>query len=271
MPGAPDPLYVLARRVLLDALDALGEHRGSFILVGAQAIYFHTGEAEIAVPAYTEDADLALDPRSLKREPLLEELLRKASFRPGANPGTWLGTNDVEVDLMVPELLGGGGRRGARLPPHGNRVARKAKGLEAALVDHDGRRIASLEPDDDQREHDLLVAGPTALLVAKLHKIADRLAAPERSQDKDAYDILRLLRAVPLASFVDGVRRLRADAICSEVTDEGVTLLEKLFTGDAVAGAQMAARAAEPLENTATVLESCRALAGDLLTAIGSK
>ena len=45
MPGEPDPLYVRAREVLLDALEALGPHRGSIILVGAQAIYLHTGEA----------------------------------------------------------------------------------------------------------------------------------------------------------------------------------------------------------------------------------
>ena len=42
MPGAPDPVYVLARRVLLDALQALGEQRSAVVLVGAQAIYLHT-------------------------------------------------------------------------------------------------------------------------------------------------------------------------------------------------------------------------------------
>jgi hypothetical protein len=38
-----DELYVIARRVLLDALEALGEHREATILVGAQAVYLHTG------------------------------------------------------------------------------------------------------------------------------------------------------------------------------------------------------------------------------------
>lgn len=33
------PLYVVARAVLLDALDALGEQRNAVVLVGAQAIY----------------------------------------------------------------------------------------------------------------------------------------------------------------------------------------------------------------------------------------
>ncbi len=39
MIGEPDPLYVVARRVLLDALDALGPHREACVLVGAQAVY----------------------------------------------------------------------------------------------------------------------------------------------------------------------------------------------------------------------------------------
>jgi hypothetical protein len=44
-----DDLYVLARRVLLDALDALGIHRDAIVLVGAQAIYLRCGEADLAV------------------------------------------------------------------------------------------------------------------------------------------------------------------------------------------------------------------------------
>ena len=34
-----DELYVLARRVLLDALDVLGAHRSAMVLVGAQGVY----------------------------------------------------------------------------------------------------------------------------------------------------------------------------------------------------------------------------------------
>lgn len=45
MPGAPDPLYVAARRGLLDALDAVSHHLDAVILAGAQAVYIHTGEA----------------------------------------------------------------------------------------------------------------------------------------------------------------------------------------------------------------------------------
>ena len=38
-----DELYVLARRVLLDALEALDAHRDAIVLVGAQAVYRKPG------------------------------------------------------------------------------------------------------------------------------------------------------------------------------------------------------------------------------------
>ena len=99
----------------------------------------------------------------------------------------------VQIDFLVPTSLGGSGRRGARLGSHGTEVARKATGLEAALVDHTRVKLSSLEAADT-RTFDVSVAGIAALLVAKLHKIAERKDAPARLQDKDALDILRLLR-----------------------------------------------------------------------------
>ena len=42
--------YVLARRVLLDVLAALGEHRDAVVLVRAQAVYLHTGQATLPSP-----------------------------------------------------------------------------------------------------------------------------------------------------------------------------------------------------------------------------
>ncbi len=43
-------LYVLARRVLLDALEALGDHREAIVLVGAQAVYLQlSGGAQARV------------------------------------------------------------------------------------------------------------------------------------------------------------------------------------------------------------------------------
>ena len=60
------PWPLMARRVLLDGLVALGEHRQALILVGAQAIYLHTGDADLAVAPFTTDSDLVLDPTRLQ-------------------------------------------------------------------------------------------------------------------------------------------------------------------------------------------------------------
>jgi len=80
MPGAPDPLYVAARGVLLDALGAVREHLDAVVLVGAQAVYIHAGEAELAIAPYTTDGDLAIDPARLRSAPLLENALTAAGF-----------------------------------------------------------------------------------------------------------------------------------------------------------------------------------------------
>jgi hypothetical protein len=89
MPGAPDPLDVNAREDLLDALEALGAHRASLILVGAQAIYFYTGEADIAVRPFTTDADVVIDPTSLADHPVLGEAVQASGFVAGQDPGHW--------------------------------------------------------------------------------------------------------------------------------------------------------------------------------------
>ena len=95
MPGAPDSVYVGARRTLLDALEGLGDQRASAILVGAQAIYLHTGEDDgLAVSPFTSDADLSLDPGLLASSPLIEQAMLAAGFHPSPDPskvGAWIG------------------------------------------------------------------------------------------------------------------------------------------------------------------------------------
>jgi hypothetical protein len=81
------PEYIAARRVLLDALSALEEHLGNLILVGAQAVYHHTGESDLNVPLMTTDADLAINVDDLADVPEIGGALRAARFTPGSNPG----------------------------------------------------------------------------------------------------------------------------------------------------------------------------------------
>jgi|SRR4051794_14007358 len=126
-------LLILARRVLLDVLEALKDQQRALVLIGAQAIYLHTNEAAVALPAATKDSDLAVDRRRLIDEPLLEDAMSRAGFTAGADPGSWLGPLGIPVDLMVPESMSDpGGRRGARIPPHSRRATRRAGRRENA-------------------------------------------------------------------------------------------------------------------------------------------
>lgn len=88
------------------------------------------------------------------------------------------------------------------------------------------------------------MAGPAALFVAKVHKIAERVDEPDRLVEKDALDVLRLLRAVPTDDLVHGVRRLMASGTAGEVTNEALeSALDLLGRPDAPSSI-MAARAA---------------------------
>jgi hypothetical protein len=277
MPGAPDPLYVAARRALLDALAALQEHLASVVLVGAQAVYVHAGEADLVIAPFTTDGDLAIDPRTLASQPLLEVALRAANFQSeDGRVGVWNRTVDVAgvltnipVDLLIPDSLGGSGRRAARIPPHARITARRVTGLEGALVDRDVSSISALEASDD-RQCELWIAGPAALLIAKTHKILDRLDSPDRLNDKDALDVYRLLKAVPTAEMVGRFDALLGDNLSRPVTERAIAEIPRLFGSPFATGARMVVRAAGPLESSDTVGASIAALSQELVSALGA-
>ena len=279
MSGELDPHYVVARSVLLDVLEALGPQWKAIILVGAQAIYLHTGAIDLAVPEFTTDADITIDPTLLQELPEIESAMRAAGFDRGRRVGAWVVVRDidgvpmeVEVDLMVPEAVGGIGRRAARLAGHAKEVARKARGLEAALIDKGTATIAAFEATDT-RSFAIAVAGPAALIVAKLHKIIERLSERERRRldDKDALDLLRLLQATATEGLASTfVRLLKAD-VAREVTHEALTALRDLFADPQGAGTQMAVRAAGALVSADEIAGSCAVLATDLLRAVDTR
>lgn len=267
-PGAAD-ILVAARRALLDAMDALAEHRSALVLVGAQAIYLHTGNAPVALAESTRDSDLAINPRQLRDDPLLEEAMRRAGFTHDASasqPGSWLSPDGVPVDLMVPEqLAGAGSRRSGRIAPHSDRATRRAIGLEAAVIDHAPMRIAALEPSDT-RMIEMNVAGPAALLVAKLHKLGERQATPGRLLDKDAHDVYRLLVATESEPMAVTLRRLQQHDLCGRITQDALVYLKDLFAaGPQAVGSTMAGRAEQLVGDPATVSASVSVLAADLL------
>lgn len=233
--------------------------------MGAQAVYLHVGDGDLAVAPYTTDGDLAIDPRELDDEPALASKLEAAGFELAVRPGTWSMSN-VQIDLLVPAALGGSGRRGARLGPHGTEVARKTTGLEPAIVDHAVHRIAALEPSDG-RYVDIAVAGVASLLIAKLHKIAERKDNADRRQDKDGLDVLRLLRFAATDPLAGTLTTLAQHPLAGMASQEARTYLADLFGDSDAPGAQMAARATVGLEDAIAIRVSCAALAQQLLGA----
>jgi hypothetical protein len=269
MLGEPDPIYVEARHALLDALEALTPHLDSLIVVGAQAIYVHAGEADVAVAPYTKDADVAIDPRTLGSDPTLDDAMRAAGFKPGEQPGIWKQTDTLaQVDLLVPESLGGPGRhRGARIEGQSPQATRRVGGMEAALVDNAVMSLGSLDASDP-RVIDVRVAGPAALLVTKLHKLGERQLQPGRLNDKDAHDVYRLLVATSTNELAQGLGRLNAAPLSSQAAGIALGHLRSLFASPDAIGSLMAARATGPLADPNTIANAVAALTEDLLRQI---
>ena len=275
-PGEPDDLLVRARAALLDAFDALQDHRDAVVVIGAQAIYLRTQSAPVAVAEATKDSDLALDPRSLGDDPLLEAAMQRGGFQRDltkSQPGAWLSAGGIPVDLMVPERLAGeGGRssRGARIPPHHKHATRRALGLEAAVVDNEVMTVAALDPADE-RAYEVRVAGSAALLVAKAHKIGERVDDdPGRLVDKDAHDMYRIFLVTSTEALAQDMRGLLNDELAGATTAQAVEFLREHFaTGPAAIGSIMAGRTEEGVGEPETVALQTSTLAADLVRSLG--
>ncbi len=267
-PAGDADLLIAARSALLDALEALVEQRDALVLIGAQAIYLHTGAAIVALAEATKDSDLAVDPRALDDDPRLETAMTAAGFYRDLThpqPGSWLSPTGIPVDLLVPEALAGeGGRRGARIPPHSRHATRRTHGLEAAVTDHAPMTVRALA-EGDLRSTTINVAGPAALLVAKLHKLGERRDDPGRLVDKDAHDVYRLLVASDTAELAERLRVLTCDELAGEVTSQAIEHLRELFETPTSVGAAMAGRAERLVGDPAVASAASSALAADVL------
>jgi len=271
MTNAPE--YVAARRVLLDALDAIGAHRASVVLVGAQAVYVDAGDTNWPVAVMTTDSDLVLQVDSLAPDPELASALGAAGFVPGSQPGSWLGQGQVAVDLMVVPHQSNrskGGARAAWLPPHAKTVARITPGLEPALIDNTARELGALE-SKDERTHTIAVAGPAALIAAKMVKLEERLrdsllGRANRVRGKDALDVFRLLRAVQTNELVEGFALHRTEPHAERVS---AASLHFLADNGRTATNFLSTLAASEMPSDPTVAVSFAALTNDLLGALG--
>lgn len=266
----PAALTVVARSVLLDALAALEGHRDAIVLVGAQAVYIHTSDADLGVPAYTSDGDLGIDPDRIGGEPLVEQAMAAAGFTRrhdlrDPQPGMWWKPADingqptlVEVDLMVPAELAVGSpkKRSVSVPPHDRQALRRVDGLAVAMEDNTRRAIVALDPADT-RTADVRVAGVAALLVAKAIKISERLDQPERRRtEKDASDVLRLMSVVRPRVVAQRFDELLTDERVGTAAARGLRELRRLFGAATGPGVGMARQAlvGQPSADTAAAL-----------------
>jgi len=273
--GAPRIEYVEARRVLLNVLDALSAHLGAVVLVGAQAVYLRTEGRIAGYQPFTTDADIVLDPTLLASIPPLGDAMRNAGFVLTDEPGIWEArvtrpgfAEDivVPVDVIVPEELAPkAGRRAARLPgDHGKTTARKSPGLAGAVIDNSPIELAALEPAD-RRLVSVNVAGYGALLVAKLHKLGDRLATPDRLNAKDAGDVYRLFDALSAEDMAVTFRILLDDARSAATTTQALTYLGELFSTATSPGNALAVDALRTILPAPTVTAVLTAYSNELV------
>ncbi len=83
------------------------------------------------------------------------------------------------------------------------------------------------------------MAGPAALLVAKAHKIQERVGVKTRERSKDAYDVYRLLRGFHTSVLEDRFRLLLSDPSARGVTEEALRILKELFVDKGAPGADL--------------------------------
>lgn len=126
-------------------------------------------------------------------------------------------------------------------------ATRRAVGLEPSLIDNDLLTIQALD-SADTRSVTTRVAGPTALVVAKLHKLHDRIVAGDENRiaDKDAADVFRLMQTTDVSAFVAMNKILMANDVTRNVTDEAMTFMTELFGARALSGVRMAVSALTP-------------------------
>ncbi len=271
MAAPVDANYVRARSGLLDALATLGPLREAAVLVGAQAIYEYTRDhaGDYAVSPFTFDADLALIPELLVNDPRVIDAMRNAGYSLTDQPGIYRRDDGVQVDLLVPAAVGGRVGRGAGLGVHGNRAARQVRGLEGVLVSRQLLTVQALAPGDD-RAYEINVAGPAALLVAKAHKLMDRVNADDnrRINSKDAFDVFRLLQAVETVELIDEINILAAAEVSAEVTAEAMAGFRELFATPVGVGTMLVAEHVAGIEDREVMIASSVALSEELLEGI---
>ncbi len=223
--------YAISRRALIQAIRALAPlPEGSFVLIGAHAVYLRAPDVITSIAPFTLDGDLAANPRKIRTAQTIVDHLERGGFVFRNHYGGFYTRDDAppderdasKLDILVPQSaehlweLDGYSKRDA-LATHSQ------QGLELCLLDYSPMRLGLVETNDDAESVIVAVASILALLVAKGWKIGERFEqGPDAFKDvqKDIADVYRLLRAGNSDEMAATLRQLPNDG---EVRDSART------------------------------------------------
>ena len=136
-------------------------------------------------------------------------------------------------------------------------------------MSHQPMIMRALTPGDC-RAYEVNVAGPAALLVAKIHKLMDRVDADDhrRINSKDAFDVFRLLQAVETVELINEINILAAAVVSAEVTVEAMAGFHELFGTPTGAGTVLVAEHITGIEDRDVIIASSIALSQELIEAM---
>ena len=194
-----------SRRLLIHSVQALSPFGNAVTVVGAHAVHVWVEQAWGPTDMEaTRDGDIVLNPVFVTDSPKLVDLMAGVGIVPALEdrPGVYgfatesdLGWQQrTTVDLIVPEVYAGSGRRAARIAGQ-RHAASRAVGLELAVWDRTLMTLTTIDAPMESAK--ACVASPAALLTAKAHKVHERLAAavahPDRLKPKDSGDVALLM------------------------------------------------------------------------------
>jgi len=235
-----------SRGLILATTRALGVHADAVTVVGAHAVHAwaRTKWGDIDMES-TRDGDLVINPVFVAEQPSILEAMQTIGLEPAgtARPGIYGFPEEADldwsqrttIDLIVPEAYAGGGgkqARSARMAGQ-NKAASRARGLEIAIHDRHLMELPALDRSGDAI--DVHIAGPAALLIAKAHKVGERMAEfdthPDRVKAKDSGDVALLMMVSDGASSARTIAAaVEADPIVADAARAGARYLIDLYS-----------------------------------------
>ena len=233
-----------SRRLLITTIIALGPYAEALTIAGAHAVHVWVQKKWGPIDMEsTRDGDLVIDPVFVAEDPKILDLMASIGLEPAREERPEIYGYSSErglpweqrttVDLLVPEGYAGKKGRTARIAGQ-DKATTRAYGLELAVHDRVLTEISTIdaEPTISAKAY---VAGPAALLIAKAHKVHERLAEvdrrPDRLRPKDSGDIALLMMVTDGVEVAETMMfHARAHAEIRNVVNEGASHLIEMYS-----------------------------------------